>query len=83
MNNGLEAPPDYSTCITLALKSNDAQDQMNWLEQALEIDPDRIEDVLRVANGMSSLAERTPGKAYIAHLKKFAEKVDEKKRGNK
>ena len=64
----------FQTCLSRALDSEDVQEQIKWLEKALEVDPKRVEDVLRVASGLQSLSSGTSGKAYIAELKKLIPK---------
>ena len=79
----LDTEPDFHSCIALALDSRDAQEQVKWLERALEIGPERAEDVLRAATGLENLSARTPGQAYIKKLEQLARKQARKKRTKK
>ena len=80
MNNGLDMEPDFQACISLACDTERPQEQVKWFEQALEIDPTRIEDVIRVAESTLNLSARTTGQNYIKGLRKFAKKQAAEKR---
>jgi len=58
----------FQDYIDKALETENVQEQIKWLERALELNPERIEDVLRVAKG-SNLPLRLD---YIAALEKRA-----------
>lgn len=83
MNNGLDVEPDFQACIALAMDTERPQKQVKWLEQALEIDPTRIDDVIRVAEAALNLSARTTGQNYIKGLKKFARKQAAEKKNRK
>jgi len=66
--------------LAWAAEERDVDKQMYYLERARAQDPDRIEDVLRVAVGSQNLSSRTPGRAYIEELRRL---VRNKKRREK
>ena len=66
--------------LAWAAEERDVGKQMYYLERARAQDPDRIEDVLRVAVGSQNLSSRTPGRAYIEELRRL---VRNKKRREK
>jgi len=70
----------FQTCLANALRSENVQEQVMWLERALGEEPDKAGDVLRVAKVLQNLSARTSGKDYIAELEKFVKK---KRKGNK
>lgn len=62
----------YQDCVAYACDPDlTTEEIIGWLERALEIAPDRLKDVLRIAKGLRSLSERTAGQAYIAELEKL------------
>jgi len=83
MTDGLDVMPDFQACIALAMDTERPQEQVKWFEQALEIDPTRIDDVIRVAESTLNLSARTTGQKYIKGLRKFAKKQAAKKRKRK
>jgi len=79
MTDGLDMMPDFQACIANAMDSERPQEQVKWFEQALEIDPTRIDDVIRAAVSTLNLSARSTGQEYIKELRKFARKQASKK----
>ena len=73
----------FQTCLANALRSEDVQQQVMWLERALETEPDKARDVLRVAKVLQNLSARTSGKDYIAELEKLVRKKEREKKKEK
>jgi hypothetical protein len=70
----------FQTCLANALRSENVQEQVMWLERALETEPDKAGDVLRVAKVLQNLSARTSGKDYIAELEKLVRKKRRKEK---
>jgi len=67
---------DFRDYMDKVLETENPQEQIKWLERALEFDPKRIEDVLRVAKGLVNLPLRSSGRGYIAALEKRARSAE-------
>lgn len=74
----------YRECILrIRDPSLTTEELISWLELALDTDPKRAADVLRIAKGLRNLSERTAGKAYIAELEKRVRELRKIKKKSK
>lgn len=70
----------FQICLANALRSENVQEQVMWLERALEKEPDKVRDVLRVAKVLQNLSTRTSGRDYIAELEKLVRKKQKRRK---
>ncbi len=71
----------FQTCLANVLRSENVQEQVMWLERALETEPDKAGDVLRVAKALQNLSARTSGKDYILELENLVRRKRKKNKG--
>ena len=79
----MKGDDEFASCddyLAWAAQERDVDMVMSYLERALAADPERGEDVLRVAVGSQNLSPRASGRAYIEELRRRVRSRKRKKR---
>ena len=71
---------DCDQYLAWAAEETNYEKQMSYLQNAINADPKRIEDVLLIAKASQNISARSPGQKFIKELEK---RIQRKKKKDK
>ena len=74
---------DCDQYLAWAAEETNYEKQMSYLQNAINADPKRIEDVLLIAKASQNISARSPGHKFIKELEKRIQRKKKKNRRKK